>query len=180
MSTIVNVRIKAKLCRHACFYTSGNVRWMPSCCWWAGLKSLRVREERGEDGSRKSGEGVAKGAGAANYIGPKFNDNKRNNQRNNNNNKTTATLWRAIIFSSSPCLSWLAITCTASLALRSDLSMLCVFSLESTSLFAQHLARWQSPEVLVVELRHALGSTLDCLTDETSGLLLPGDVLLAT
>ena len=47
-------------------------------------------------------------------------------------------------------------------------------------LFAQHLARLQSPEVLVVELRQALGSTLDCLTDETCGLLLPGNVLLAT
>ena len=34
-------------------------------------------------------------------------------------------------------------------------------------LFAQHLARCQSPEVLVGELPHA-------------GLLLPGDVLLAT
>ena len=56
--------------------------------------------------------------------------------------------------------------------------MLCVFSLDN--LFAQHLARCQSPEVLVVELRHALGSTLDCLTDEISRLLLPGDVLLET
>ena len=89
----------------------------------AGLKSLRGREKGGG----------ARGARAANHIGPKRNDNKRNNQRNNNNNnKTTATRWRAIIFSSSPCLSWLAITCTASLALRSDLSMLYVFSLEST------------------------------------------------
>ena len=83
------------------------------------------------EGRRGAGRAVgeARGAGAASHVGPKRNDNKRNN---NNNHKTTATLWRAIIFSSSPCLSWLAITCTASLALRSDLSMLYVFSLEST------------------------------------------------
>ena len=98
----------------------------------AGLKSLRCeRRRRRKGGGEQEEGGSARGAGAANHIGPKRNDNKRNNQRNNNN-KTTATLWRAIIFSSSPCLSWLAITCTASLALRSDLSMLYVFSLEST------------------------------------------------
>ena len=96
----------------------------------AGLLSLRWRgREEGKEGKQEEGGG-ATGAGAANHIRPKRNDIKRNNQRNNN--KTTATLWRAIIFSSSPCLSWLAITCTASLALRSDLSMLYVFSLGST------------------------------------------------
>ena len=97
----------------------------------AGFVILKVeREGRRKGGGEQEEGGGATGAGAANHIGPKRNDNKRNNQRNNN--KTTATLWRAIIFSSSPCLSWLAITCTASLALRSDLSMLYVFSLEST------------------------------------------------
>ena len=125
----ITVRIK-KLCRHVCSVLLG---MSDGCQIVAGSRIVILKGERGERGGGEQEEGGgARGARAANHIGPKRNDNKRNNQRNNNNNKTTATLWRAIIFSSSPCLSWLAITCTASLALRSDLSMLYVFSLEST------------------------------------------------